>query len=115
MTAADYVQLCQKRQDIINRADLISREFDAVIMPTVPMIAPAIAPLEADDRLYAKTNMLALRNCSIGNFLDRCAITLPCHRRGEAPVGLMVMGETMGDQRLLDIAASLEKVIGHIE
>ena len=115
MTAADYVQLCQRRQAIMRHADRITHEFDAVIMPTVPMAAPAMGPLEKDDRLFAVTNMLTLRNCSIGNFLDRCAISLPCHRRGDAPVGLMVMGETMRDQRLLDIAASLEKIIGHIE
>ena len=114
MPAADYVTLQRERAAIIAEADAATAPFDAVIMPTVPMIAPAIQPLD-DDRLYAKTNMLALRNCSLGNFLDRCAITLPCHRRGEAPVGLMIMGETMGDQRLLDLAAGLEKVISHFD
>ena len=115
MPAADYVTLQRERAAIIAEADAATAPFDAVIMPTVPMVAPAIQPLLDDDRLYAKTNMLALRNCSLGNFLDRCAITLPCHRRGEAPVGLMIMGETMGDQRLLDLAAGLEKVISHFD
>ena len=115
MPAADYVTLQHERAAIIAEADAATAPFDAVIMPTMPMVAPAIQPLLDDDRLYAKNNMLALRNCSLGNFLDRCAITLPCHRRSEAPVGLMIMGETMGDQRLLDLAAGLEKVISHFD
>ena len=50
-----------------------------------------------------------LRNTALGNFLDRCAISIPCHRPGDAPVGLMLMGETMGDARLFRIAAAVEK------
>ena len=55
--------------------------------------------------------MLILRNTALGNFLDRCAISLPCHRPGEAPVGLMLMGETMGDARLFQIAAAVEAAL----
>jgi aspartyl-tRNA(Asn)/glutamyl-tRNA(Gln) amidotransferase subunit A len=54
---------------------------------------------------------LQLRNPAIGNFLDRCSISLPCHRPGEAPVGLMLLGETMGDGRLFSIAAAVEAVL----
>ena len=68
-------------------------------MPTVPITAPPIADLD-DERAYNAVNMLILRNTALGNFFDRCAITVPCHRAGEAPVGLMLMGETMGDRRL---------------
>ena len=49
-----------------------------------------------------------LRNTAAANFLDRCAISLPCNLPGEAPVGFMLMGETMGDAKLLRIAAALE-------
>jgi aspartyl-tRNA(Asn)/glutamyl-tRNA(Gln) amidotransferase subunit A len=55
--------------------------------------------------------MLILRNTAVGNFLDRCAISLPCHRPGEPPVGLMLMGETMGDARLFSIAAAVETLL----
>ena len=91
--AADYLDLLAARRDLIARAAAISAPFDALVMPTVPVVAPALAPLEADDELYAKTNVLVLRNPSVGNFLDRCAFSLPCHAPGEAPVGLMLMGE----------------------
>ena len=79
-------------------------------MPSVPIIAPRIADLD-DERAYNSINMLILRNTSIGNFFDRCAISLPCHREGDAPVGLMLMGETMGDARLFAIAAAVEAAL----
>jgi aspartyl-tRNA(Asn)/glutamyl-tRNA(Gln) amidotransferase subunit A len=70
-------------------------------------VAPRIAELD-DERDYNRINMLILRNTAVGNFLDRCSISLPCHSAGEAPVGLMLMGETMGDARLFSIAAAIE-------
>jgi aspartyl-tRNA(Asn)/glutamyl-tRNA(Gln) amidotransferase subunit A len=79
-------------------------------MPTVPIVAPPIADLD-DEREYNRVNMLVLRNTALGNFLDRCAISIPCHRPGDAPVGLMLMGETMGDARLFRIAAAMEAML----
>jgi aspartyl-tRNA(Asn)/glutamyl-tRNA(Gln) amidotransferase subunit A len=79
-------------------------------MPSVPIVAPRIADLD-DERAYNSINMLILRNTALGNFFDRCAISLPCHREGEAPVGLMLMGETMGDARLFGIAATVEAAL----
>jgi aspartyl-tRNA(Asn)/glutamyl-tRNA(Gln) amidotransferase subunit A len=52
-----------------------------------------------------------LRNTALGNFFDRCSISIPCHRPGEAPVGLMLTGETMGDARLFAIAAAAEAAL----
>jgi aspartyl-tRNA(Asn)/glutamyl-tRNA(Gln) amidotransferase subunit A len=76
----------------------------------VPIVAPRIADLD-DERAYNSVNMLILRNTALGNFFDRCAISLPCHREGEAPVGLMLMGETLGDARLFSIAAAVEAAL----
>ena len=85
--------------------------FAAMVMPTVPTVPAAIAPLVADDDAYLRTNALMLRNTALGNFLDRCAISLPCHRPGEAPAGLMLVGATMGDQALFDLAAGVEAAL----
>jgi aspartyl-tRNA(Asn)/glutamyl-tRNA(Gln) amidotransferase subunit A len=80
-------------------------------MPTVPIIAPRIADLD-DERAYNNINMLILRNTALGNFFDRCAISLPCHSEGQPPAGLMLMGETMGDARLFSVAAAAETALG---
>ncbi len=107
MSAADYLDLAPARAGIIAAFDASTRDFDCVVMPTVPIVAPRIADLD-DEREYNRINLHILRNTALGNFLDRCAISIPCHRAGDAPVGLMLMGETMGDARLFRIAAAVE-------
>jgi aspartyl-tRNA(Asn)/glutamyl-tRNA(Gln) amidotransferase subunit A len=104
---ADHRELKQARADLIRRADQQLAGFDAVLMPTTPIIAPTFAELESDEA-YGRLNLLVLRNPSVANFLDRCAISIPCHRAGAAPVGLMLMGAHGADQRLLAVAAAAE-------
>jgi aspartyl-tRNA(Asn)/glutamyl-tRNA(Gln) amidotransferase subunit A len=110
MTAVDYLELPAARARLIAAFDARTREFDALIIPTVPIVPPRIADLD-DEREYNRVNMLTLRNTAFGNFFDRCSISLPCHREGEPPVGLMLMGETLGDARLFRIAASVEAAL----
>ena len=110
MSAADYVDLLAARAAIIARCDLATRDYDALLMPTCPLVPPAIAALD-DEAEYNRVNLLQLRNCAVGNFLDRCAISLPCHRPGDAPVGLMLMGQTMGDAVLFRIARAVEAAL----
>ncbi len=111
ITAADYITLLAARRDIIARFSAVTQDFDALVLPTCPLIPPAIAALEADEAEYSRVNLLQLRNTAIGNFLDRCAISLPCHAPGEAPVGLMLMGQAMADANLFRIAAGVEAAI----
>ncbi len=110
MSAADYLDLLAARARLVASFNARTAEFDSVMMPTVPVVAPPIASLD-DEREYNRVNLLTLRNTALGNFLDRCSISLPCHREGEAPVGLMLTGETMGDARLFAIARAVEGVV----
>ncbi len=110
MLAADYVDLLGVRADIIARFNAATQDFDVVATPTCPLVPPRIDDL-ADEAAYTKANMMQLRNPTVGNFLDRCAISVPCHVAGAAPVGLMLMGETMGDARLFRIAAGAEAAL----
>ena len=111
MSAADYIDTLAARTDLCRRVSAITRAYDAVVMPTTAIVAPPLAPLETDDDLFHTQNMLMLRNTNVGNFLDRCAATVPCHEPGEAPVGFMMMGETMGDDRLVSVASAVESVL----
>jgi len=106
-SAADYLELIRARADLQRRVDEALAEFDAALLPTSPIIAPLLEDLQSDEA-YLRTNGLALRNTSIANFLDRCAISVPCHESGTAPVGLMIMGSHGGDRRLLRMAAAVE-------
>ncbi len=108
MKAADYVDLLKLRADLMASADRTTARFDALLAPTVPVIAPTIVEMDSSDEVFFRNNGLLLRNCAPFNVLDRPALSLPCHRTGDAPVGLMVIGETMGDNRLLALGQSIE-------
>ena len=110
MSAADYLDLLDARARI-GRSVLDSIGEDAIwVMPTVPHIAPEIAALEKDEPYFA-TNRLMLRNASLVNFLDGCAITLPCHAAGSAPVGMSLVAAKNQDRRLLAIARTVAPLI----
>jgi aspartyl-tRNA(Asn)/glutamyl-tRNA(Gln) amidotransferase subunit A len=110
MAAADYVELIERRRDLVARASAASAAFDALLMPTVPIAPPEISALTADEA-YGRTNMLILRNCAAFNFLDRCAASLPMQVPGELPSGLMLVGERLGDRRLLATAQAVEAAL----
>lgn len=111
MSASDHDLLLHQRADFIERISAALRGFDALIMPTVPVIPPPIAPLESSDELYHRTNLLVLRNPSIANFIDGCSISIPCHEPGAAPVGLMLTGLRNADRRLLAIGLAVESLV----
>ncbi len=109
-SAADYVDLLAARQALI--ADFATRcaPYDAMVMPTVAIAPPRIDELVKDDDAFTKANLLALRNCTLINFTDGCAISLPVHREGDAPVGLMLAAPGGEDRRLFELAAGVEQV-----
>lgn len=109
-SAADYIDLIRARADLQRRVDGALVEFDALLLPTTPIIAPLLRELDSDEE-YLRINQLALRNTSVANFLDRCAISIPCHAPGTAPVGLMLMAAHGADRRLLAIAAAAEELV----
>ncbi len=111
-SAWEYLDALRCRSANIEAARRALQGFDAWLMPTVPMVAPRIADLEADEA-YVETNKLMLRNSSIVNFLGGCAASLPCHAPGEAPVGLTCAALGGADRPLLAVAAALERAIGH--
>jgi aspartyl-tRNA(Asn)/glutamyl-tRNA(Gln) amidotransferase subunit A len=110
LSAADYVDLLGHRARLMSGVHNRSRAFDALVLPVVQITPPTLASL-ADQAVSNPTNLLCLRNTAIANFLDRPAISIPCHSAGSAPVGLMLMGETRDDRRLLSIARGLEYTI----
>ncbi len=113
-TAADYIEIGAARADFIRRVRSLVSPFDALILPTVPRVAPAIAEIK-DDQTYGRVNLLMLRNPSIVNFLDGCAISVPCHTPGEAPVGLMIVGQHSEDHRLFAIAHATEALLSQTQ
>ncbi len=111
VATADYLDALAARRAICAAMAAATAPYDAVLMPTVPIVPPPIAELQADDAAYNRANALMLRNTALGNFLDRCAISLPSHHAGEPPAGLMLMGATLGDAALFAVAAGVEAAL----
>jgi aspartyl-tRNA(Asn)/glutamyl-tRNA(Gln) amidotransferase subunit A len=110
ISAADYIEALAERRSLIARAAARIALYDALVMPTTSNTPPKIADL-ADDQAFTRENLRALRNCTMINMIDGCAISLPAHRAGEAPVGLMLAHSAGNDRRLFEIAAGIEGVI----
>ncbi len=111
ISAADYIDLLHARTDWIARVQAELQGFDAVLSPTVPMVAPAIAPLLSSDSRFFAINGMLLRNPSVVNMLDGCALSLPCHQPGQMPVGLMVWGPALADDAVLGVGLTIEAAL----
>ncbi len=108
ISAADYVAMQQARAALVAAMDARLADIDVLVSPTTPIVAPTIAEME-ERETFARKNGLLLRNTSIWNFFDCCAISLPLPRAGGLPTGLMLIGRNGHDRRLFRIAAAVEK------
>ena len=111
ISGADLLDVIEARAGIRSRADAIGADYDALLMPTVAIVAPPIDDIVASDELYAEMNPFILRNTTFGNFLDRCALSIPVHEPGEAPVGLMVVDRTGADAHLIRVGLAVESAV----
>ena len=108
--AADYIDLFGARRSLTAGVGKRIAPYDALIMPTTANTPPRIADMK-DDQAFTKANLLSLRNCTLINMIDGCGISLPIHRDGEAPVGLMLAASGGSDRRILELAAAMEAMI----
>ena len=111
VSGADYVGLLELRARFMREVEALAAPHDAIVMPSVPCVAPTIAEADASDEDYFRWNLRIMRNNGLINFLDGCAVTLPCHERGAAPVGFMVCGTAGRDRHVLAVSAAVERTL----
>jgi aspartyl-tRNA(Asn)/glutamyl-tRNA(Gln) amidotransferase subunit A len=111
ISGPDYVAFSFLRQAYQAEVESAMQGFDAFLIPSAPCVAPPIADADASDEAYFRWNGRLLRNHGLANFLDGCALSLPCHEPGAAPVGLMVCGLGGTDRHLLGVAAAIERAL----
>ena len=122
MKAWEYLDLFRARREWIARIEQALQGFDAVLSPTVPIVAPPIAQVapasgadaaqdEGRDQEFFRVNALLLRNTSVVNMLDGCALSIPCQARGELPVGLMIWHGPLRDDTVLNIGLRAQDVL----
>lgn len=110
MSAVDYIDLIAARQAYIAGVTKRIHPFDAMIFPTVPIVAPTLSQLEHDEAFTA-FNLLVLRNSMTINLLDGCAISLPMHDADAPPTGLTIARAAGDDGAILRHAAAIEHLL----
>ena len=114
LSGPDYYEILEFRRGFMERAAAITSRFDALVMPTLAITAPPIADFHGSDERLRDPHVIIIRNTCVANLLDRCALTIPCHEQGTAPVGFTLMGENMADKRILAIGRSVEKLLSPV-
>lgn len=116
VTATEYLRGQAQRRALLVEMDRLTAWYDALLLPTVPIVPPRLSDLLRDE---AHMDWAAAESCRftrLVNVLGRCAVSLPCHvevGEGEEllPVGISVVGESGGDERCLSVAAAVEGVL----
>ena len=114
LDAASYVGIQQARAALLPALDARLAGLDALVLPTVQLLAPHISELRDEDA-FLRTNALLLRNPSVFNFFDLPALTLPLPRQaGDQAVGLMLVGRRGADRELLALGAAVERLLNNL-
>ena len=106
--AADYVAARRRLEEIRRLWSGAMAAFDAVVLPTAPILPPDLERLMTDDAYYIAENLLALRNTRIGNLMDQCVLTLPT---SEPSCGISLMMPPGAEHRLLRLGAAAERAL----
>lgn len=108
-SAADYVQAWDDLERYRAQWHAAVAGYDAVLVPTAPILPPDARRLLVDPAYFATENLLALRNTRIGNIFGLSVLTLPT---GEPMCGLSLMGRPMGEEALLRLGVAAEAALG---
>jgi aspartyl-tRNA(Asn)/glutamyl-tRNA(Gln) amidotransferase subunit A len=111
ITTGEYIGLLRGRAELIAELPAAIAGYDALLWPTVAVTAPPLGELLADDTVYGRANVLILRNTSVVNVLDGCAVSIPMHAPGRPPTGLMVTGPAGTDARILATGRTIEAIV----
>ncbi len=114
MSSHDLVVITRARKRLIRD---LEKELDGALlaMPTTPHTAPEIAPLEADDELFHRTNLKTLRNTMLGNFLATCGLALPSGRDAKGlPTSILFSAPWGADEMLLSKGLAIEPALTEV-
>ena len=108
ISAIDYIAAWRRLTAI--RAIWADRTagYDAVLVPTSPILPPDTGRLMTDDAYYVTENLLALRNTRIGNLMGGCVLTLPT---SQPSCGISLMAGPGDEARLLRLGLAAERAL----
>ena len=108
-SAADYVAAWRRLEELRKVWAAKTAAYDAVILPTAPILPPDAQRLLDDNDYYVTENLLALRNTRIGNMFGLCGVTLPT---GQPSCGISFMAGPGQEERILRLASAAERALG---
>jgi len=110
ISAAEYIQ--QRRQLEEDRRSIreVFAEVDLLMMPTIPMPAPAIAELKVNPEALRPAELRLLRNTRPLNVWGLPAISVPCgFTQSGLPIGLQIAGPHWREDLVLRLAYAYEQ------
>lgn len=108
-SAADYVAAWRRLEELRVIWAQKTAPYDAVILPTAPILPPDVQRLLEDDDYYVTENLLALRNTRIGNMFGLCGVTLPT---GQPSCGISFLAGPWQEERILRLSSAAERALG---
>ncbi|HVI86081.1 MAG TPA: amidase [bacterium] len=110
LSATDYFALLRRVAALRERVLWTLRDVDALLVPTVPITARPVAEIDASIETYMEFNTRYTRNCTIGNILNLCAVSLPCGATSAGlPIGLMIYAKPFAEDLALRVAYAYEQ------
>ncbi len=107
-TAVDYIAGWRRLHQLRAIWAEKTAAFDAVLLPTSPIMPPDADQLMNDNAYYVTENLLAMRNTRIGNMLGLCALTLPT---AQPSCGISLMAGAGDEHRLLRLGMAAERAL----
>ena len=106
--AMDYVAGWRRLHELRLSFSQTAAPFDALLVPTSPILPPDADRLMVDQDYYVSENLLTLRNTRIGNMMDNCVLTLPT---SQPSCGISLMCPPGQEERLLRIGLAAERAL----
>jgi len=108
VSAPDYIAGWRKLDGLQAEWAAATAGYDAVILPSSPILPPNAERLMTDSDYYVTENLLALRNTRVGNLMGLCGVTLPT---SVASAGIMFLGAPNTEERLLRLCSAAEAAL----
>ncbi|PZX18840.1 aspartyl-tRNA(Asn)/glutamyl-tRNA(Gln) amidotransferase subunit A [Palleronia aestuarii] len=108
VSAPDYLAAWRVIDECREAYHAAAAGFDAVILPTCPILPPNRHRLETEEDYFVSRNLMTLRNTRIGNYLGLTGLTLPT---GTPSVGCLLQTPAGSEARLLRLGRAAERAL----
>lgn len=108
-SADDYAALLGRRVELQDRIQVTLKNVDALIVPTCMIPASPLEVIDESLDVYNAFNGKYNRNAGLGNYLNLCALSIPCgFTKMGLPIGLMIYCKPFQEDMALRVAYAYE-------